>query len=117
MYDETNGQIGFWHARIFTELGGFANNVEWGGVVYSPPGVSALPMGSKCFPVGDPNYDAYCRRLNVLNDKGETIHIYKTNVRVSDPKHYGLMDVPHWRGGEYQHMAFYGGPGGFETLC
>ncbi|MCD7460864.1 hypothetical protein HAX54_044627 [Datura stramonium] len=107
----------FIERMIFTKLTNFANNVEWGGVSYSPPGVPESPMGSSCFPIGDLTYDAYCRRLNVLNDKGETIHIDKTNVRVSDPDHYGVMDVPHWRGGKYQHMVFYGGPGGFESLC
>ncbi|XP_016508963.2 protein neprosin-like [Nicotiana tabacum] len=35
---------------------------------------------------------------------------YKTTVRVDDSDRYGVMDVPHWRGGKYQHMAFYGGP-------
>ncbi|XP_006344030.1 uncharacterized protein [Solanum tuberosum] len=117
LYDESNVEVGFWPQKIFTELRSFADNVEWGGVAYSEPGVPEPPMGSRCFPIGDPNYDAYCRRFNVLNDKGETIHIDKTNVRVDDPNHYGLKDVPHWRGGKYQHMAFYGGPGGFETLC
>ncbi|KAG5593173.1 hypothetical protein H5410_043687 [Solanum commersonii] len=117
LYDESNVEVGFWPQKIFTELRSFADNVEWGGVAYSEPGVPEPPMGSRYFPIGDPNYDAYCRRFNVLNDKGETIHIDKTNVRVDDPNHYGLKDVPHWRGGKYQHMAFYGGPGGFETLC
>ncbi|XP_060211058.1 protein neprosin-like isoform X2 [Lycium barbarum] len=117
LYDVNNEQIGFWPQEIFTKLTSFANNVEWGGVAYSSPSVSEPPMGSSCFPVGDPAYDAYCRRLNVLNDKGQTVHIDKTNVRVTDPNHYGIMDEPHWRGAKYQHMVFYGGPGGFETLC
>ncbi|KAJ8526904.1 hypothetical protein K7X08_029381 [Anisodus acutangulus] len=117
LYDENNEQVGFWPQKIFTKLSSFANNVEWGGVSYSPAGVSEPPMGSSCFPVGDPNYDAYCRRLNVLNDKGQTVHIHTTKVGVTDPHHYGVMDVPHWRGGKFQHMAFYGGPGGFQTLC
>ncbi|XP_059277723.1 protein neprosin-like [Lycium ferocissimum] len=117
LYDVNNEQVGFWRQEIFTKLTSFANNVEWGGVAYSSPSVSEPPMGSSCFPVGDPAYDAYCRRLNVLNDKGETVHIDKTNVRVTDPNHYGIMDEPHWRGAKYQHMIFYGGPGGFETLC
>ncbi|CAN4077758.1 unnamed protein product [Withania somnifera] len=119
LYDESNEQVGFWPRKIFSKLGlgSFANNVEWGGVAYSPPGVPKPPMGSSCFPVGDPNYDAYGRRLNVLNDKGQMVHIDKMDVRVDDPHHYGLMDIPHWRGGKYQHIAFYGGPGGFQTLC
>lgn len=117
MYDENDEQVGFWPEKIFTELRSFANNVEWGGVAYNSPGVPEPPMGSSCFPIKDPYYDAYCRQLNVLNEKGETINIDKTNVRVDDRNHYGVMDVPHWRGGKYQHMVFYGGPGGFETLC
>ncbi|XP_009798164.1 protein neprosin-like isoform X2 [Nicotiana sylvestris] len=117
LFGESNEQVGFWPQRIFNNLASFATSVEWGGVAYSPPGVSEPPMGSSCFPIGDPNYDAYCRRLNVLNDNGETVDIDKTTVRVDDSDRYGVMDVPHWRGGKYQHMAFYGGPGGFETLC
>nr|XP_016496471.1 PREDICTED: uncharacterized protein LOC107815413 [Nicotiana tabacum] len=115
LFGESNEQVGFWPQRLFSNLASFATSVE--RVAYSPPGVSEPPMGSSYFPIGDPNYDAYCRRLNVLNGKGEIVHIDKTTVRVDDSDWYGVMDVSHWRGGKYQHMAFYGGPGGFETLC
>nr|XP_016494326.1 PREDICTED: uncharacterized protein LOC107813558 [Nicotiana tabacum] len=117
LFGESNEQVGFWPQRLFSNLASFATSVEWGGVAYSPPSMSEPPMGSSCFPIGDPNYDAYCRRLNVLNGKSETVHIDKTTVHVDDSDRYGVMDVSHWRGGKYQHMALYGGPGGFETLC
>ncbi|KAM3263399.1 hypothetical protein P3L10_000393 [Capsicum annuum] len=51
--------VGFWPARIFTELNGFATSVEYGGVVYSPPGVPEPSMGYGYFPVGDMIKGAY----------------------------------------------------------
>ncbi|XP_019233325.1 PREDICTED: uncharacterized protein LOC109213939 [Nicotiana attenuata] len=56
-------QIGFWPQKLFTSLASFADNVEWGGVTYSPPGVPKPPMGSSYFPIRNIAYDAYCRRL------------------------------------------------------
>ncbi|MCD7465245.1 hypothetical protein HAX54_000909 [Datura stramonium] len=109
--EENHIQIGFWPQRIFTGLASFATNVEWGGVVYSPPGVPEPPMGSSYFPVGDTSYDAYCRQLIILNEKGETIDVNKTTTHVDDPNSYKVMDVPHAVQGKFQHYLLYGGPG------
>uniref|UniRef100_A0A1S4DMQ9 Neprosin PEP catalytic domain-containing protein n=1 Tax=Nicotiana tabacum TaxID=4097 RepID=A0A1S4DMQ9_TOBAC len=84
LFGESNEQVGFWPQRLFSNMASFATSVEWGGVAYSPPSVSEPPMGSNCFPIGDPNYDAYCRRLNILNGKAEAVHIDKTTVCVDD---------------------------------
>ncbi|XP_016567048.2 uncharacterized protein LOC107865250 [Capsicum annuum] len=67
--EEDHSPVGYWSQRIFTGLASFAMNVQWGGVVYSPPSVPEPPMGSSYLPVGDTNLDAYCRELTVLNDK------------------------------------------------
>ncbi|XP_059289040.1 protein neprosin-like [Lycium ferocissimum] len=51
LMEENYEQIGFWPQWMFTDLEGFATNVEWGGVVYSPLCVPKPPMGSSFFPV------------------------------------------------------------------
>lgn len=103
--------IGFWPQWIFTDLASFATNVEWGGVVYSPPGVPEPPMGSSYFPIKDVFYDAYCRGIQLLNVKGETIDVDRTTRHVDNVNLYKVIDVPHARRGKFQHFVFYGGPG------
>ncbi|KAH0644968.1 hypothetical protein KY284_032852 [Solanum tuberosum] len=104
-------KIGFWPQEIFTNLASFASNVEWGGVVYSPPGVPEPPMGSSYLPIGKTGYDAYCRGLTIINDKGETIDVDRVITHVDNPNLYQIMDVLHLRPGKYQHFVLYGGPG------
>ncbi|WMV43073.1 hypothetical protein MTR67_036458 [Solanum verrucosum] len=106
--EENHIQIGFWPQRIFTELTSFATNVEWGGVVYSPPGVPEPPMGSNFFPVLDSDYDAYCRAITVTNDKGETIDPTETTTFVNNPDMYFVFDVHNFK---HHHFVLYGGPG------
>lgn len=67
-YDNT--PIGFWPKRIFGDLAGSASYVDWGGIVYSPPGIPAPEMGSGHFIHRDTNYDAYFRNIQVGNDFG-----------------------------------------------
>ncbi|XP_060211052.1 protein neprosin-like isoform X1 [Lycium barbarum] len=113
---KTYVKIGFWPQKIFTSLASFANNIEWGGVAYSPPGVPKPPMGSSFFPIAQSNYDAYCRGLSVLNDKGATIDVDETTIYVDDPKLYQVLDYPHAAPGKFQHWVFYGGPGESHQL-
>lgn len=117
MIGENNEQVGFWPQAIFTDLASFATNVEMGGVAYSPPGVPEPPMGAGCSLAVDPRYDAYCRRPNVLNDKGETIPIVESmNVQVSDSNLYDVLDIPYFRSGK-EHFVLYGGHGEVDTSC
>uniref|UniRef100_M1CY65 Neprosin PEP catalytic domain-containing protein n=1 Tax=Solanum tuberosum TaxID=4113 RepID=M1CY65_SOLTU len=106
--EENHIQIGFWPQRIFTKLTSFATNVEWGGVVYSPPGVPKPPMGSNFFPVLDSDYDAYCRAITVTNDKGETMNPTETTTFVNNPDMYFVFDVHNFK---HHHFVLYGGPG------
>ncbi|KAM3263305.1 hypothetical protein P3L10_000299 [Capsicum annuum] len=109
--DENRTPIGFWPQRIFTSLASFATNVDWVGVVYSPPSVPEPPMGFGYFPVRNTGYDAYCRALTILNDKGENLDVDTTIIHVDDPTLYQVMDFPHARQGKFQHIVLYGGPG------
>ncbi|TMX03711.1 hypothetical protein EJD97_014759 [Solanum chilense] len=109
--DEPSEQIGFWPQKIFTSLTGFANNIEWGGVAYSPPGVPKPPMGSSYFPIGNTGYDAYCGELAVLDHKCVIIDIERTIVRVDDPNLYRVIDGPRVGPGKLKHYVLYGGPG------
>nr|XP_009609723.1 uncharacterized protein LOC104103515 [Nicotiana tomentosiformis] len=111
LLEENYTQIGFWPQRIFTDLKSFATNVEWGGVVYSSSSVPGPPMGSGLFPIGNTGHEAYCRKITVLNDKGETIDEDKTTAYADNPNLYKVVDIPHWQAAERQHFVLYGGPG------
>ncbi|KAK4365350.1 hypothetical protein RND71_016708 [Anisodus tanguticus] len=108
-------QVGFWPQRIFTGLKSFANNVEWGGVVYSPPGVPKPPMGSSYFPIGRSDYDAYCTEIIVLNEKGKTIQVDRTTTHTDNPNMYKVSFERLWRSSESQYYVLYGGPGETES--
>uniref|UniRef100_K4CP82 Neprosin PEP catalytic domain-containing protein n=1 Tax=Solanum lycopersicum TaxID=4081 RepID=K4CP82_SOLLC len=116
LFEKSYKKIGFWPQQIFTDLRGFAHNIEWGGVAYSPPGVPKPPMGSSIFIVGNTADDAYCRRLSVLNAEGAIIDVDETTIHVDDPHLYQVSDIQHFRPGKFQHYAFYGGPGETQKL-
>ncbi|XP_070054507.1 protein neprosin-like [Nicotiana tomentosiformis] len=111
LLEEDYKQIGFWPQRIFTDLKSFATNVEWGGVVYSPTGVPGPPMDSGLLPIGNTGHEAYCRKITVLNNKGETIDEDKTTAYADNPDLYKVVDIPHWQAAKRQHFVLYGGPG------
>ncbi|KAH0660208.1 hypothetical protein KY289_028956 [Solanum tuberosum] len=111
LMEDNHIKVGFWPQQIFTSLTSFATDVEWGGVVYSPPGVPEPPMGSSFFPVNDTTYDAYCSGLQVLNAKGEMIDVDRVITHVDDTNLYKILDYPHASPGKFQHYILYGGPG------
>ncbi|XP_059318781.1 protein neprosin-like isoform X1 [Lycium ferocissimum] len=104
--------IGFWPAKIFTSLKGFATSAEFGGVVYSPPGVREPSMGSGYFPVGDLKKDAYCRKSTYFTDKRQSKSLDEISVKsfASSPNLYRVTDYPNAGGGN-GNIVFYGGPG------
>lgn len=104
-------RVGFWPRTIFTGLAGFAKIVNWGGVAYSPPGVVEPPMGSSFFPIKNSGYDAYCKKIVVLNEKGQTIEVDKTITHVDNPDMYKALFEPLWIGSESSFYVLYGGPG------
>lgn len=102
-------KIGYWPQWLFTDLAGFATNVDWGGVAYSPAFVPEPPMGSGDFPIGKVSSDAYLRVLQVVNVKGEIIDVDTFTRHVDDINLYKILDLPHASGN--RHVVFYGGPG------
>ncbi|KAM3343829.1 hypothetical protein P3S68_025919 [Capsicum galapagoense] len=116
LFEDNYEQIGFWPQKIFTNLASFAINVEWGGVVYSPPGVPKPPMGASSFPIGNTGYDAYCKALIVFNDKGETIGVDRSTIYVDDPNLYKVLDYPNLVIRKSKHYVLYGGSGESHQL-
>ncbi|XP_069143231.1 protein neprosin-like [Solanum lycopersicum] len=101
-------RIGFWPQSLFTDLKSFATNVDWGGVVYSPPGVPKPPMGSSYFPIENSSYDAYCDDLTIINEKGETIEVDTTITHTDNP--YKVEFIQLSRGAKHIYFVLYGGP-------
>ncbi|TMW98225.1 hypothetical protein EJD97_004348 [Solanum chilense] len=102
-------RIGFWPQSLFTDLKSFATNVDWGGVVYSPPGVPKPPMGSSYFPIENSSYDAYCVELTVINEKGKTIEVETTVTHTDNPYKVEFIQLSH--GAKHIYFVLYGGPG------
>ncbi|MCD7447177.1 hypothetical protein HAX54_025523 [Datura stramonium] len=105
-YTKTNTAIGFWPREVFDEdFAYFVTRVEWGGVTYSPPGILEPPMGSGFFPIKNNNYDAFCKNITLLNDKGEPLYheAHQFPIYLDSPKLYNVIDTP--------GIMFYGGPG------
>ncbi|XP_016438896.2 protein neprosin-like [Nicotiana tabacum] len=107
-YTETNTPIGFWPREVFDDFDYFATSVQWGGVVYSPPGIPEPPMGSSFLPIKDVNYDGYCRNITLLSDKGDYIDTGDLLFYLDAPNLYDVR----FSGDYLEHTMFYGGPGG-----
>nr|XP_023906659.1 uncharacterized protein LOC112018365 [Quercus suber] len=89
--DET--VIGFWPKNVFTSLGDGANYVEWGGEVFSPPGVPIPPMGSGYSERLKENtkYDAYCRQIKTINETDSVVNAVDAES-FSDIVQYQVID-------------------------
>nr|XP_009777804.1 PREDICTED: uncharacterized protein LOC104227279 [Nicotiana sylvestris] len=95
---------------VFDDFDYYATSVQWGGVVYSPPGIREPPMGSGFFPIRNTLYDAFCRNITLLSDKGDNINVGQLPTYVNNPNLYNAIDIPN--GGDYfKHVMVYGGPG------
>ncbi|WMV43863.1 hypothetical protein MTR67_037248 [Solanum verrucosum] len=90
----------------------FAKSINWGGVAYSPTtDVAEPPMGSSFFPIENSGYDAYCKKIAILDVKGKTIAVDKTITHIDNPNLYKVLFKPLWIGSKSSFYVFYGGPG------
>ncbi|XP_016557021.2 uncharacterized protein LOC107856544 [Capsicum annuum] len=103
--------IGFWPHKIFTLLKSYASTVQWGGVVYSPPGVPGPPMGASLFPSGDATKDAYCRSITVSNEEGDSVGIVEAIRRTDNYFDYEILFKRIEVGSDSFTYGLYGGPG------
>lgn len=90
---------------------GLATNVDWGGVIYNPPGLPEPPMGSSFFPIGNTSLDAYCRSITVSNEVGDSIGIYNVVVLTENKFAYDIQFKGLTEGSNTITYVFYGGPG------
>ncbi|XP_027774028.1 uncharacterized protein LOC107024541 [Solanum pennellii] len=102
-------RIGFWPQSLFTDLKNFATNVDWGGVVYSPPGVPKPPMGSSYFPIENSSYDAYCDDVAIVNKEGKIIEVDTLATHTDNPYKVEFKRLSY--GAIYKYFVLYGGPG------
>ncbi|KAH0693030.1 hypothetical protein KY285_020127 [Solanum tuberosum] len=104
-------RVGFWPQSLFTDLKSFATNVDWGGVVYSPPGVPEPPMGSSYFPIEESAYDAYYSEVIIFNEKRKIIEVDKTITHIDNPNMYKVEFIQLSCGAKHVYFVLYGGPG------
>ncbi|EFH44492.1 predicted protein [Arabidopsis lyrata subsp. lyrata] len=103
-------EIGFWPSSRFHQSSG--NLVEWGGEVYS----ASLPspeMGYGYFLAHDMVYDAYIKRISVLDGFNNIDRRVEYTEKYVDNTHgYQVMDD--YKNSKYPkagHIIFFGGPG------
>ncbi|KAF2543617.1 hypothetical protein F2Q68_00030646, partial [Brassica cretica] len=102
-------EIGFWPSNLFRQSSG--NYLEWGGEVFT----ASLPgpqMGYGIFPFEHIRYDAYVKRVAILDDN------YNFDTKVDymesfsdDNAGYKVIDFVKSEFQEAGHVIFYGGPG------
>ncbi|XP_010555556.1 PREDICTED: uncharacterized protein LOC104825020 [Tarenaya hassleriana] len=109
--DDTD--IGFWPSHIFTDLKSTADDIFWGGELFSLPAFQSSPMGSGLKIEGDsPELHAYARQLSVVDDaKQQVFPITVDDEIVSDigwdyVRHYQFNPDKHWG-----RTIMFGGPG------
>ncbi|XP_055814328.1 uncharacterized protein LOC129883756 [Solanum dulcamara] len=103
---ESNTPFGFWPREVFDDdFAHFATRVEWGGVVYSPQGILEPPMGSSFFPIENDNYDAFCKNMTLLSDRGERLFAVESQLStyIDNSDLYNVLTNP--------GLMYYGGPG------
>lgn len=105
---ESNTPFGFWPREVFdNDFAYFATRVEWGGVVYSLPGILEPPMGSSFFPIENISYDAFCKNMTLLGYRGERLESQLSSF-LSDSHLYNVSTIP--------DLMYYGGPGEKQVL-
>ncbi|KAG7547525.1 Neprosin activation peptide [Arabidopsis suecica] len=103
-------EIGFWPSSRFPQSS--ANLVEWGGEVYS----ASLPspeMGYGYFLAHDMVYDAYIKRISVLDGFNNIDRIVQYTEKYVDDTH-GYQVIDDYKNSKYPragHIIFFGGPG------
>lgn len=98
--------IGFWPREVFdNDFAYFVTRVEWGGVVYSPPGILEPPMGSSFFPIAKDNFDAFCKNMTLFDERGQ--RLYETEGQLlaylDNADLYYVLNAT--------GVMYYGGPG------
>ncbi|XP_065638286.1 protein neprosin [Quercus suber] len=113
-FGQNETDIGFWPKNVFTALGDGANYVEWGGEVFSPPGVPSPPMGSAYSArlQEDTKYDAYCRQIKTINETDYVVDAVDTE-EFSDIVQYQVHDEGLTGAADFQHLVLFGGLGGY----
>ena len=83
--------------------------VEWGGEVYSPPGVPSPPMGSGGYRLTlNTAFDAFCALIKIVDEAHQLIDPPETDKYEDEPYH-GFNDGN--VGGAYQYLFLFGGNG------
>ncbi|KAG7542848.1 Neprosin activation peptide [Arabidopsis thaliana x Arabidopsis arenosa] len=103
-------EVGFWPSSRFHQSSG--NYVEWGGEVYS----ASLPspeMGYGHYPVEDMRYDAYIKRITVLDGFNyiDRRVAYLEEFADNDRGYTVIDDYSTHKYPKAGHIIFFGGPG------
>ncbi|CAA7045374.1 unnamed protein product [Microthlaspi erraticum] len=102
-------EIGFWPAQRFPQS--FGNKVEWGGEVFSANQPSP-EMGYGFLPAASVVYDAYVKRIAILDDNFHfDQQVYHLEEFSDNIQGYGVIDSLEFKDPEEGHIIYFGGPG------
>ncbi|CAN0890393.1 hypothetical protein LINGRAHAP2_LOCUS16408, partial [Linum grandiflorum] len=102
--------MGYWPRKIFTNLADSADYIEWGGEVYSPPGIIPPPMGSGVL-YNPPKalYNCFAEQIGLINENYELDLDPQTCILYHTSERYSVIDVGYLTPPE-KRVIFYGGP-------
>ncbi|CAN8291037.1 unnamed protein product [Cochlearia groenlandica] len=108
-YGRDAEEIGFWPSQLFSQSNG--NLVEWGGEVYSASQPSP-EMGYGYFPVMKIKYDAFAKRISILDGNyGVDWKVRFIELFSDDTRGYDVRGIQDSGISDIGHVIYFGGPG------
>ncbi|KAG5387366.1 hypothetical protein IGI04_038836 [Brassica rapa subsp. trilocularis] len=97
--------LGFWPAKLFTDLAYNADQVYWGGELFTLPNSMTSPMGNGLLikHVDDPRLYAYARDCSVVDAETQKV------IGVADVNSEEVTDFDGWYGRRKAHIEKYWG--------
>ncbi|KAF9603542.1 hypothetical protein IFM89_037023 [Coptis chinensis] len=104
--------IGYWPKYLFTSLASHANEIAWGGEVFSPLNEPSPPMGSGQFVIRDMQLTCYARAIQIIDEYYNYKDLRNTAINIEgyNSKCYGASYVGFRR--YIGYIVLFGGAGG-----
>ncbi|KAJ0054618.1 hypothetical protein Pint_03428 [Pistacia integerrima] len=108
---ENNIHLGYWPEKLFTEFGGGANSVQFGGWTYGSPDGMSPPMGTGYFPTtNNLKQSSFFLNLKYVDDLGVLPDAYRPRQVADISNCYDAIYLGHKNRVNEQILTF-GGPG------
>ncbi|KAF5194417.1 putative NEP-interacting protein [Thalictrum thalictroides] len=109
--------VGYWPKYLFTSLASHANQIAWGGEVYSPRDKPAPPMGSGQFNMKDTEVTCYARAIEIIDESYQHRDLRFIEI-ITDGFSYNHCYAVGYTGfvRYVGYSVLFGGPGGSDCF-